>query len=102
VAVNGALYIPQYTWDGNGEKGKDVRTLTQDGMTCTLSSVGNDKYYTVTCTNLAAGAALPQTGGSGTRKYTWCGLALMALAVGGAAYGDNRRRRRARKGAGAK
>jgi hypothetical protein len=95
VNSNSALYIPKY------ELTEGETSIAQDGMTCTLQKVGTENYKVV-CTNLAAGAALPQTGGSGTRKYTWCGLALMALAVGGAAYGDNRRRRRARKGAGAK
>jgi LPXTG-motif cell wall-anchored protein len=98
VAAAGSLYIPAYTWDGNGTTGNDTRTLTQDGMACTISSVGNEKYYTVTCTNLASGAQLPQTGGSGTQRYVWCGLALMALAAGGT-LGGKRRKRRARKGA---
>jgi LPXTG-motif cell wall-anchored protein len=98
VAAAGSLYIPAYTWDGNGTTGNDTRTLTQDGMACTISSVGNETYYTVTCTNLASGAQLPQTGGSGTQRYVWCGLALMALAAGGT-LGGKRRKRRARKGA---
>jgi hypothetical protein len=101
TATSGSLYTPLYTWDGENPTGNDVRTLTQEGMIAKLNSVGNETYYTVTCTNLASGAQLPQTGGAGTQRYILCGLVLL-LAACGTAGSQSRRKHRAGKGAGAR
>jgi LPXTG-motif cell wall-anchored protein len=72
-------------------------TVNKNTITVTTIASNCDVF----CTNATKSYALPKTGGSGTQRYTWCGLTLMALAAGGTAYG-NRRRRRARKGASAR
>jgi LPXTG-motif cell wall-anchored protein len=70
--------------------------LEANANQCTVQLAKTNGF--VTCTNVTKSYQLPKTGGSGTQRYVWCGLALMVLAAGGT-LGGKRRKRRARKGA---
>ena len=75
------------------EAGKWPGRTFAEGDTLAFTATTETEAAQVTVGNVK-GAALPNTGGAGTRMYTFGGLALMALAAW--MYGCGLRRRRER------
>jgi hypothetical protein len=87
-------YIPEYNW--NKEEIYGV------GDKITIANVG-DQYSTVNFTNtLTTGYELPKTGGEGVERIQRSGVVLLTAAMLGWVWYGGRRRRRARKVAGAR
>jgi hypothetical protein len=87
-------YIPEYNWNK-----KEIYGV---GNKITIANVG-DQYSTVNFTNtLTTGYELPKTGGEGVERIQRSGVVLLTAAMLGWVWYGGRRRRRARKVAGAR